>query len=60
MIRNTIKEVMKLRKIKQKELAEFIGITKGTMSAFLAGRINLGLDKIEMIFEYLDIKLVIE
>lgn len=60
MIRNTIKEVMKLRKIKQKELAEFIGITKGTMSAFLAGRINLGLDKVEMIFEYLDIKLVIE
>ncbi len=51
---------MKLRKIKQKELAEFIGITKGTMSAFLAGRINLGLDKVEMIFEYLDIKLVIE
>lgn len=60
MIRDTIKKVMKLRKIKQKELAEYIGITKGTMSAFLAGRINLGLDKVEMIFEYLDIKLVIE
>ncbi len=60
MIRDTIKKVMKLRKIKQKELAEYIGITKGTMSAFLAGRINLGLDKIEMIFEYLNIKLTIE
>jgi DNA-binding helix-turn-helix protein len=60
MIRDTIKKVMKLREIKQKELAEYIGITKGTMSAFLAGRINLGLDKVEMIFEYLDIKLVIE
>lgn len=60
MIRNTIKEAMKLRKIKQKELAEIIGITKGTISAFLAGRINLGMDKIEMIFEYLKIKLTIE
>lgn len=51
---------MKLRKVKQKDLADFAGVTKGTMSAFLAGRINLGLDKIEMIFRFLNIELAIK
>ena len=60
MIRDAIKEAMKLRKVKQKDLADFAGVTKGTMSAFLAGRINLGLDKIEMIFRFLNIELAIK
>lgn len=60
MIRESIKEAMKIRKVKQKDLADFVGVTKGTMSAFLAGRINLGLDKIEMTFRFLNIELVIK
>ena len=59
MIRETIKEAMKFRSVKQIELAEYIGVTKGTMSAFLAGRVNLGQDKIETILKYLSIDLVI-
>lgn len=60
MIREVVKEAMKFRSVKQIELAEYIGVTKGTMSAFLAGRINLGLDKVELMFEFLKIKLSIE
>lgn len=60
MIRETIKEAIKLRNVKQKELAELLGITKSTMSLFLSGKTNLGQDKIEMILDYLKIKLVIE
>lgn len=59
MIREIIKEAMKIRKVKQKDLSDFVGVTKGTMSAFLAGRINLGQDKIEMILKHLRVDLVI-
>lgn len=59
MIRKTIKEAMKLRKVKAIELAESIGVTKSTMSLFLNSKINLGQDKIEAIFRFLDISLLI-
>lgn len=36
MIRETIKEAMKFRSVKQIELAEYIGVTKDTMPAFVA------------------------
>lgn len=59
MIRETIKEAVKLRKVKAKDLAEHIGITRSTMSLFLNGKTNLGQEKLEMIFEFLNIKLTI-
>lgn len=59
MIRETIKEAMKLRKVKAKDLAEHIGVTKSTMSLFLNGKTNLGQEKIENMFEFLGIQLVI-
>lgn len=59
MIRKTIKEAMKLRKVKSKDLAEHIGLSESSMSLFLNGKMNLGQKKIEAILEYLNIGLVI-
>lgn len=60
MIRETIKEAMKLRKVKSKDLAEHIGVSGSSMSLFLNGKMNLGQNKIESILEYLNIGLVIK
>lgn len=60
MIRLVVKEAMKIRNLKQKELAEIVGITKSTMSLFLNGKTKLGQEKIETIFRVLNIKLIIE
>lgn len=60
MIRETIKEAMKLRKVKSKDLAEHIGLSESSMSLFLNGKMNLGQNKIEAILEYLNIGLVIK
>lgn len=59
MIRETIKTAMKIRKVKAITLAEHIGVTRSTMSLFLNGKLNLGQEKIEKIFAFLGIKLVI-
>lgn len=59
MIRKTIKEAMKIRKVKSKDLAEHIGLSESSMSLFLNGKMNLGQNKIESILEYLNIGLVI-
>lgn len=60
MIRETIKEAMRIRKVKSKDLAEHIGLSESSMSLFLNGKMNLGLNKIESILEYLNIGLVIK
>lgn len=60
MIRKTIKEAMKIRKVKSKDLAEHIGLSESSMSLFLNGKMNLGQKKIEAILEYLNIGLVIK
>lgn len=60
MIREVIKKAMKVRKVKAKDLAEHIGINKSTMSLFLNNKINMGQEKIEMIFRFLNIELVIK
>lgn len=60
MIRKTIKEAMKIRKVKSKDLAEHIGLSESSMSLFLNGKMNLGQNKIEAILEYLNIGLVIK
>ena len=60
MIRKTIKEAMKIRKVKSKDLAEHIGLSESSMSLFLSGKMNLGQNKIEAILEYLNIGLVIK
>ena len=59
MIRETVKEAMKLRNVKSKDLAEYVEVTKSTMSLFLNGKMNLGQEKIEKILDFLNIKLVI-
>lgn len=51
---------MKLRKVKSKDLAEYIELSESSMSLFLNGKMNLGLNKIESILEYLNIGLVIK
>ena len=58
MIREVIKEAMKVRKVKAKDLAEHIGINKSTISIFINGKMNLGQEIIEMIFRFLNIELV--
>lgn len=60
MIRDIVKEAMKLRKVKSKDLAEYIELSESSMSLFLNGKMNLGLNKIESILEYLNIGLVIK
>jgi DNA-binding Xre family transcriptional regulator len=59
MIREAVKEAMKLRKVKSKDLAEYIGVTKSNMSLFLNGKLDFKQDKVEKILDFLDIKLVI-
>nr|DAX75807.1 MAG TPA: LAMBDA REPRESSOR (TRIPLE MUTANT)/DNA COMPLEX-DNA COMPLEX, DOUBLE HELIX, TRANSCRIPTION-DNA.1A [Caudoviricetes sp.] len=51
---------MSLRKVKAIDLAEQIGINRGTMSLFLNGKTNLRQQKLEEIFKYLDIELIIK
>lgn len=60
MIRDIVKEAMKLRKVKSKDLAEHIGLSESSMSLFLNGKMNLGQNKIEYILGYLNIELVIK
>lgn len=60
MIRSIIKEAMITRKVKAKDLAEHIGVTKSTMSLFLSGKSNIGQEKIEAMFKFLGIQLIIE
>lgn len=59
MIREAVKEAMKLRKVKSKDLAEYVGVTKSTMSLFLNGKIDFKQEKIEKILDFLNIKLII-
>lgn len=59
MIREAIKEAMKFRNVKSKDLAEYIGVTKSNMSLFLNGKLDFKQDRIEKILDFLDIKLVI-
>ena len=59
MIREAIKEAMKFRNVKSKDLAEYIGVTKSNMSLFLNGKLDFKQDRIEKILDFLNIKLVI-
>lgn len=59
MIREVIREAMKIRKVKSKDLAEYLGLSKSAMSLFLNGKMNLGQDKIESLFKFLNISLKI-
>lgn len=60
MIREVVREAMKLRKVTGKDLAEYVGIANSSISQFLTGKMNLGQEKIELIFERLGIELVIK
>lgn len=59
-INEVIKEAMGVRKIKSKDLADYIGVTKSSMSLFLHGKRAMGQEKIEAMLEHLKISLVIE
>lgn len=60
MILQAVKEAMQLRGVKAKDLAEAIGVTKGTMSLFLNGRTKLGQDKLDALLIYLKIELIVK
>lgn len=60
MIRETIKEAMRIRKVKSKDLAEHIELSESSMSLFLNGKMNLGQNKIESILKHLNVELVIK
>ena len=51
---------MNIRKIKSKDLADVIGISKSAMSLFLNGKMNIGQEKIEAMLRHLGIELVIK
>ena len=59
MIREIIKEAMKLYNIGPSTLADAIGITGGAMVSFLNGRYGMGLVKMESVFKVLGIELII-
>lgn len=60
MFRESINEAMKIRKVKAKDLADYIGVTKSSMSLFLNGKRAMGQEKIEAMLKHLRINLVIE
>lgn len=57
MLREFIKKTRKQKGISQKDLAAGIGVRPATISEFEAGKYALGSDKIEKIFEILNISL---
>lgn len=60
MIREVVRRAMKLRKVTGKDLAGYVGIASSSVSQFLTGKMNLGQEKIELIFEHLGIELVLK
>lgn len=60
MIRSAIKQAIKLRRLKQSELAERIGVTPSTMSRFLSGGINFTQENIEKLLAITGVRLVID
>lgn len=57
MIREIIKAAMKEKRITAKAVAEHVGITPGSMSLFLSGKMDLRISNLEKILIMLDIKL---
>lgn len=60
MILEAIKEAMKIRGVKAKDLAEAIGVTKGSMSLFLSGKMKLGQDKLDAVLIYLNVEFIVK
>lgn len=60
MILEAIKEAMKIRGVKAKDLAEAIGVTKGSMSLFLSGKMKLGQDKLDAVLIYLNVEFFVK
>lgn len=60
MILEAIKEAMRIRGVKAKDLAEAIGVTKGSMSLFLSGKMKLGQDKLDAVLIYLNIEFIVK
>ena len=50
---------MKIRGVKQLDLANLVGVTESTMSRFLNGGINFKQNNIETLLKFLNIELVI-
>lgn len=57
MIRETIKAAMKEKGITAKVVAEYVGITRCSMSLFLSGKMDLRTSNLEKVLIILDIKL---
>lgn len=60
MIQEAIVEAMKIRKVKTKDIANHIGVTKSFMSLFLNGKRAMGKEKLEAMLEHLRINFILE
>ena len=51
---------MQKQSVKSKDLAELLKMDKSSFSQFLTGKRNIGLKRLETLFEYLKIKLIVK
>lgn len=59
MLREKIKQAMRLRGVTGVKLAKEIGISTSALSTFLSGKSGMGVDKIDMALRYLKIELLL-
>ena len=60
MIREVILEALKKRGIKQIELADYLGINKSPLNAFLKGKGKISMENIEKSFLFLGIDIILK
>ena len=55
--RNNLFELRKAKKVKQKDIADYIGVDRGQLSKYERGVANIPIEKIELYAEYLGMEL---
>lgn len=60
MIREIIKTRLLEKRMKAIELSNLVGVSRSSMSLFLSGKIGVRTDKLEKMFEVLDISLTVK
>ena len=60
MIRTAIKNAMEAKGIRQQELADVLGVSKSSVSNYLAGRRKLKIENIEKALEFLGLEIVLK
>ena len=56
-IRESLSELRKTKEIKQKDIADSIGVERSKLSRFEKGEVNIPIEKIELYAEYLGMEL---